>query len=173
MIEFVLGGARSGKSTYAEQQAKQSAKQVLYIATAEAGDNEMQWRISRHRKNRPENWQTIEEPIKLAEVIKQNGQENNCLLIDCLTLWLSNILFSKQGELQLAVFEQEKQALLDVLSTATGQIILVSNEVGLGVVAIDKMTRRFVDESGFLHQRIAALSDRVVFVTAGLPQVLK
>ena len=173
MIELVLGGARSGKSRYAEQQAVQSGKEVLYIATAEAGDAEMALRIKHHRGSRPQHWQTIEEPIKLAEVIQKYSQKNNCLLVDCLTLWLSNILFDKQGELQLQRFEKEIKALLDVLEQVSGQVILVSNEVGQGVVAIDEMTRRFVDEAGFLHQKIAQISQRVVLVTAGLPQVLK
>ena len=173
MIELVLGGARSGKSRYAEQQAIESAKQVIYIATAEAGDTEMAMRIKRHRDDRPQHWQTVEEPIKLAQVIQQYNDNNICLLVDCLTLWLTNILFSHQGEVQQVVFEQETEALFEALAGFSGQLILVSNEVGLGIVPMDKMTRRFVDEAGFLHQKIATLSDKVVMVTAGLPQVLK
>ena len=173
MIELVLGGARSGKSRYAEQQAIESAKQVIYIATAEAGDTEMAMRIKRHRDDRPQHWQTVEEPIKLAQVIQQYSDTNNCLLVDCLTLWLTNILFSRQGEVQQEVFEQETEALFEALAGFSGRLILVSNEVGLGIVPMDKMTRRFVDEAGFLHQKIATLSDKVVMVTAGLPQVLK
>jgi len=173
MIELVIGGARSGKSCYAEKQATESGKTVKYIATAEAGDLEMQARINRHRQNRPQQWQTVEEPIKLAEVIRQESDAEFCLLVDCLTLWLTNILFDKQGKLQQAVFEKETAALFDTLSNYTGQLILVTNEVGLGVVAMDKMTRRFVDEAGLLHQKIAAISNKVVLVTAGLPQVLK
>ena len=173
MIELVLGGARSGKSRYAEQQAIESAKQVIYIATAEARDTEMELRIKRHRDDRPQYWQTVEEPIKLAQVIQQYSDTNICLLVDCLTLWLTNILFSHQGEVQLVVFEQETEALFKALAGFSGRLILVSNEVGLGIVPMDKMTRRFVDEAGFLHQKIATLSDKVVMVTAGLPQVLK
>ena len=173
MIELVLGGARSGKSCYAEKQAIESGKKVIYIATAEAGDSEMQTRIERHRQNRPQQWQTIEEPIKLADVIQQKSGSDYCLLVDCLTLWLTNILFDKQGALQQAVFEQETIALFDTLTGYSGQIILVTNEIGLGVVAMDKMTRRFVDEAGLLHQKIASISNKVVLITAGLPQVLK
>jgi len=173
MIELVLGGARSGKSHYAEQVAIESGIPVIYIATAEAGDAEMQARIERHRQDRPKHWKTVEEPIKLAEVIKEHSSPNVCLLVDCLTLWLTNVLFDKQGNVQQTRFEQESQALFDVLSAFSGQVVLVSNEVGLGIVAMDKMTRRFVDEAGFLHQKIAALSDKVVLVTAGLPQKLK
>ena len=173
MIELVLGGVRSGKSRYAEQQAVHSKKQVIYIATAEAGDAEMQTRINQHRLDRPRHWQTIEEPIKLAETIEKYSGEKTCILIDCLTLWLSNILFDKQGHLQLALLETETHALFDVLSTFSGQLILVTNEVGLGIVAMDKMTRRFIDEAGCLHQKIASLSHKVVLITAGLPRVLK
>ncbi|MCK5830598.1 MAG: bifunctional adenosylcobinamide kinase/adenosylcobinamide-phosphate guanylyltransferase [Methylococcales bacterium] len=173
MIELVLGGARSGKSHYAEQVAFESETPVIYIATAEAGDSEMQTRIKRHRQDRPQHWKTVEEPIKLADVIEEYNESNMCLLVDCLTLWLTNILFDKQGNVQQTLFETESQALFNVLSTSSGKIVLVSNEVGLGIVAIDKMTRRFVDETGFLHQKIAALSDKVVLVTAGLPQQLK
>jgi len=173
MIELVIGGARSGKSAYAEKRANESGKKVIYIATAEAGDSEMQTRIDQHRQNRPQQWQTVEEPIKLADVIQQNSGSELCLLVDCLTLWLTNILFDKQGELQQTVFEKETTALYNSLSNYSGQIILVTNEVGLGIVAIDRMTRRFVDEAGLLHQKIAAISNKVVLITAGLPQVLK
>lgn len=173
MIELVLGGARSGKSRYAEQRATDSAKRVIYIATAEVGDAEMQARINQHRRNRPQHWQTVEEPIKLAKTIERYSDQDTCLLIDCLTLWLSNILFDKQGQLQTVLLETETRALFEVLANFSGRLILVTNEVGLGVVAMDKMTRRFVDEAGFLHQKIASLSHKVVLVTAGLPQVLK
>ncbi len=173
MIELVLGGARSGKSKYAEQQAIKSAKQVIYIATAEARDAEMKLRIDRHQQDRPQSWHTVEEPVFLAKVINDHAQQNCCLLVDCLTLWLSNILFDKKGGVQQTIFDNETTALFESLSNFSGQIILVSNELGLGVIAMDKMTRRFVDEAGFLHQKIAALSDKVVLVTAGLPQVLK
>ncbi|HHA19277.1 MAG TPA: bifunctional adenosylcobinamide kinase/adenosylcobinamide-phosphate guanylyltransferase [Methylophaga sp.] len=167
MIELVIGGARSGKSAYAEKRANESGKKVIYIATAEAGDSEMQTRIDQHRQNRPQQWQTVEEPIKLADLIQQNSGSEFCLLVDCLTLWLTNILFDKQGEIQQTVFEKETSALYNSLSNYSGQIILVTNEVGLGIVAIDRMTRRFVDEAGILHQKIAAISNKVVLITAG------
>lgn len=173
MIELVLGGARSGKSRYAEQQALASEHPVIYVATAEAGDEEMQARIARHRADRPEHWKTVEEPVGLGEVIRRHGGEQRCLLIDCLTLWLSNVLFDKQGELQLPVFEREKADLLLALQECRGRVVMVSNEVGQGVVSIYESTRRFVDEAGWLHQDIANISDRVVLVTAGLPQILK
>lgn len=173
MIKFVLGGARSGKSNYAELQAIESSKQVIYIATAEAGDLEMQLRINRHRQNRPQDWVTIEEPRNLASILDQYNRKNCCLLVDCLTLWLTNILFDKHGQVQQNEFDSESLALLNSLENYIGELVLVSNEVGLGIVAMDPMTRRFVDEAGLLHQKIAEMSDQVVLVTAGLPQILK
>lgn len=173
MIELVLGGARSGKSRYAEQQAKACGLQVIYLATAEAGDAEMQQRITHHQQRRPAEWQTLEEPIQLAAALKQHAQPGCCVLVDCLTLWLCNVLFDKQGQLQVAVFAEQRDSLLDTLSQCQGRIIMVSNEVGMGVVAADAMTRRFVDEAGFLHQALAQICDRVTLVTAGLPQQLK
>lgn len=173
MIELVLGGARSGKSRYAEQQAVASGLEVVYIATAEAGDDEMQARIAHHRHRRPEHWQTVEEPLHLARIVADHAAPERCLLVDCLTLWLCNALFDKQGELQTMRYRQQSEALFDALSSCRHRVILVSNEVGLGVVAADAMTRRFVDEAGFLHQRLAQISDKVVLVTAGLPQILK
>lgn len=173
MIELVLGGARSGKSRYAEQQALASALPVIYVATAEAGDDEMALRIARHRQSRPSNWMTVEEPAALAEVINQYANQPCCVLIDCLTLWLANVLFDRQGNLQWQQYQQQCDALCQALSDWPYRLIMVSNEVGGGVVAADAMTRRFVDEAGFLHQKLAKISDQVVLVTAGLPQILK
>ena len=173
MLTLVLGGTRSGKSHYAKRCASKSGKQVIYVATATAGDSEMQERITRHQLDRPGNWQTIEEPVQLARILQTESTINNFLLVDCLTLWLSNIMFNQQGEIQQSVFEQQSTALLEVLPGLTGDIVLVSNEVGHGVVAIEQTTRRFVDEAGRLHQNLARICDRVVLITAGLPQILK
>ncbi len=173
MIELVLGGARSGKSRYAEQQALASGLEVVYLATAEARDAEMHSRISHHRAQRPAYWLTVEEPLHLAQAIQQYASPARCLLIDCLTLWLCNILFDHQGDIQENRFREQRQRLLDTLAHCGERLILVSNEVGGGVVAADAMTRRFVDEAGFLHQNLAQICDRVVLVTAGLPQQLK
>ncbi len=173
MIELVLGGARSGKSRYAEDQAAATGLPVFYLATAEAGDGEMLTRIQHHRDRRPAHWRTLEEPIRLADCIRTHALPGFCLLIDCLTLWLSNVLFDKQGKLQESLFATERSALLGALAECKGRVIMVSNEVGLGVVAADAMTRRFVDEAGFLHQALAQICDSVVLVTAGLPQRLK
>lgn len=169
MLELILGGARSGKSRFAEQRAHDSGKRCLYIATAQAGDAEMAARIALHREQRSGFVSTIEEPIALAKILAENMDESRCLLVDCLTLWLTNLLLADNP----AVFGRERAALLDVLARVRGQIIFVSNEAGQGVVPMDALSRRFVDESGRLHQALAQISDRVFFVTAGLPQLLK
>ncbi|MBY5946347.1 bifunctional adenosylcobinamide kinase/adenosylcobinamide-phosphate guanylyltransferase [Photobacterium rosenbergii] len=168
--EFVLGGARSGKSSYAESLAQASGKAIIYIATATAGDVEMAERIERHRQDRPNNWHVVEEPIALAKVIADYSTKENCLLVDCLTLWLTNCLFNQDYAID---WQQQKVDFLAALEQAPGDIILVSNEVGQGIVPMGKMSRRFVDESGWLHQALAKQVERVTFVTAGIPQHLK
>ncbi|MGF1686795.1 bifunctional adenosylcobinamide kinase/adenosylcobinamide-phosphate guanylyltransferase [Photobacterium japonica] len=168
--ELILGGARSGKSRFAEQQAIQSGKRVIYIATATAGDDEMASRIVRHQQDRPADWQLVETPIALAEAICAHDHPDHCLLVDCLTLWLTNCLFDRDVN---ADWPAEKSALLAALQHVQGRVVLVSNEVGQGIVPMGEMSRLFVDESGWLHQDIARQVDRVTFVTAGLPQVLK
>ncbi len=168
MRELILGGARSGKSALAEQSAAHSGLEVVYIATAEARDYEMRERIAHHQARRPEQWLSVEEPLKLAATLQQQAADNRCLLVDCLTLWLSNLLAA--GD---ALFERERDALLDLLPQLPGRIIFVSNEVGLGIVPMGELTRKFCDESGRLHQTVASLCDRVTFVTAGLPMILK
>lgn len=173
MKHLILGGARSGKSNYAEQLAQADNKEVIYIATGAAGDEEMQARIEKHKTDRPKHWQTIEEPILLADVIERYAYTRHCLLVDCLTLWLSNIMFNSQGDFQEDIFLQQKQALLNELPHIHADIILVSNEVGSGIVPMDSMSRRFVDEAGRLHQQLAQLCSHVTLVTAGLAQPLK
>jgi adenosylcobinamide kinase / adenosylcobinamide-phosphate guanylyltransferase len=168
MRTLILGGARSGKSALAERLAGDSGD-VVYIATAQSGDEEMAARIAHHRERRPSSWRSVEEPIHLAAVLRENARPGRCVLVDCLTLWLSNLL-GDPGEQH---FERERHQLLDTLPTLPGEVVMVSNEVGLGVVPMGALTRRFVDEAGRLHQSIAALSERVVFVAAGLPLVMK
>ncbi|OAN12977.1 adenosylcobinamide kinase/adenosylcobinamide phosphate guanyltransferase [Photobacterium jeanii] len=168
--ELVLGGARSGKSRYAEAQAVASGQTVIYIATAGAGDDEMSQRIAQHKAQRPSQWQTIEEPLDLAGVIRTHSAPHTCLLVDCLTLWLSNCLFDDSNTV---LWAKRKADLLAALRDVEGKVIMVSNEVGQGIVPLGEVSRRFVDESGWLHQEIAAIADKVVFVVAGLPQVLK
>lgn len=169
MLELILGGARSGKSYFAEQQANASGLECIYIATAQAGDAEMAERIRRHREQRGGFAQTVEEPIFLARAIAEQMRPSRCLLVDCLTLWLTNLLLADDAN----TFVRERAELLRVLTRVEGRVLLVSNEVGLGVVPADALSRRFVDESGRLHQQLAALSARTIFVVAGLPQVLK
>ncbi len=169
LSELILGGARSGKSRYAEQRAIATELECIYIATAQAGDDEMAERIRLHREQRSGFAKTIEEPLQLARIIDEQMSPSRCLLIDCLTLWLTNLLLL-DNEVK---FAGEKSALFDVLQKSCGPIIFVSNEVGQGVVPVDPLSRRFVDESGRLHQQIADACGRVVFVVAGLPQILK
>ena len=168
MRELILGGARSGKSTLAEQRAHSSGLSVVYLATATAGDAEMARRIAHHQAHRPQTWHLVEEPIHLAHALKTHTSENHCVLVECLTLWLTNLLTA--GEVSM---QQEKTALLEMLPTLPGNIILVSNEVGMGVVPMGELSRRFIDEAGRLHQQLAAICDRVGLVVAGLEQQLK
>jgi len=173
MQHLILGGARSGKSNYAEQLAESSKKEVIYIATGTAGDEEMRERITRHKEDRPRYWVTVEEPIALADTLAEYDNPRYFLLVDCLTLWLSNILFDAEGNYQEDIFLQQKQALLSTLLRLDTDITLVSNQVGLGVTPMDKMSRRFVDEAGRLHQQLAQQCSHVSLVTAGLAQALK
>lgn len=170
MIELVLGGARSGKSAYAEQKiGTLESLSVLYIATAGAGDTEMQARIAAHQQSRPAHWHTLESPLQLADAINQHALDYDYILVDCLTLWLSNCLCHKQPE----IFSQQREALLKSLKSFNGKLLLVSNEVGTGIVPMGELSRKFVDEAGWLHQAIAQIADNVTWVVAGLPQKLK
>jgi adenosylcobinamide kinase/adenosylcobinamide-phosphate guanylyltransferase len=166
---LILGGARSGKSALAERLASESARDVVYIATAQAHDAEMAGRIAHHRARRPAHWQSVEEPLALAETLVACAQSDRCVLVDCLTLWLSNLL----GDADDQRLGRECEALLDILPALPGELLFVSNEVGLGVVPMGELTRRFVDEAGRLHQAMAARCERVLFVAAGLPLPLK
>jgi len=169
MLQLILGGARSGKSRLAEQIAKDSGLSVVYIATAQALDDEMQQRIEHHRQQRPEHWQVCEEPIYLADRLLQCDQPNQLILVDCLTLWLTNLLLSEDTTL----LQQQTEKLLAVLAQLQAQIILVSNETGLGVVPMGEISRRFVDEAGRLHQALGQLAHKVTFCVAGFPMILK
>lgn len=169
MQMLVLGGARSGKSAYAEHYALHSTKQVIYIATAQALDSEMQARISHHRQQRPADWQTIEEPIYLASWLEAHNNSRYCLVVDCLTLWITNLLSHDDNTL----LEQEITHLLNVLPNLQSDLLLVSNETGLGIVPLGELTRFYIDTMGRLHQSLAKRMDTVVFMVAGLPQTLK
>lgn len=169
MIHLILGGARSGKSRFAEQQAISSQKKRFYFATAQALDTEMEQRIKRHQNDRDKHWQTIEEPISLAEQLLANDHPNHCLVVDCLTLWLTNCLLAEHA----TCWQEQKQQLLAALDLLQGDVLFVSNEVGLGIIPMDSLSRRFVDEAGWLHQAIAEKADKVSFIAAGLPLTLK
>lgn len=168
MKQLILGGARSGKSRHAETLALATQKPRIYLATAQALDEEMQARITHHQQSRNEQWVTCEEPVALGTALRQLSTHDNLIVVDCLTLWLTNLLLA--GD---TVFTREKEQLVSVLDTLPGDIIFVSNETGWGVVPCDPLSRRFVDEAGRLHQEIAALCDRVIFIAAGLPLILK
>lgn len=168
MKHLILGGARSGKSRHAEHLAEQSGRAVVYIATAEALDAEMSARIAHHRAQRPAGWALVEEPLALAAVLRTEAAPERCLLVDCLTLWLGNLLAADAVRMQ-----HEIDALCATLPHLPGEILLVSNEVGWGIVPDNPLARRFRDEAGRLHQRLAALCDRVTLVVTGLPLALK
>lgn len=177
---IVLGGARSGKSSYAEKLAIESGKEVVYIATARAGDGEMAKRIEQHRSNRPAHWTTVEEPILIAAALEKWCAPGRLVLVDCLTLWLTNLIFSvdqdcpEVGVIDLpALFYEQNDALIAALHDANGDVVLVSNEVGLGIVPYGALSRCFADEAGRMNQAVAAACDRALFVVAGMPLTLK
>ncbi len=170
MIELVLGGARSGKSSYAEAQARLTKLPRIYLATATAGDEEMAHRIEHHQQLREqEQWELIEEPIQIANVLSDLNEflgSNQAVVIDCLTLWISNCLHED-------CLEKQTEKLLRIVEHFDGQLFIVSNEVGSGIVPLGQLNRQFVDAAGRLHQQIAKLADKVTLVVAGLPMPLK
>lgn len=178
---LILGGARSGKSAMAERLARESGKDVVYLATAHAGDGEMGERIAHHRARRPAHWPTVEESLGLAGALRRECTAGRLVLVDCLTLWLTNLMldgapdFPETGELTLPpAFDTQRQRFLDLLEDGLpGELLLVSNEVGMGIVPMGALSRRFADEAGRLHQAVAARAERVILVAAGLPLVLK
>lgn len=175
MHELILGGARSGKSALAAQRACAGGKPVIFIATAQPGDEEMRERIARHRCERPAHWRTIEAPVRLAAALC-TAPSDCVVVVDCMTLWLANTLFPRPeapAAADDALFARERDALFESLRALTCDAVLVSNEVGLGIVPENAMARRFRDEQGRLNQQLAALCGRVTFVAAGLPLTLK
>ena len=169
MKELILGGVRSGKSRLAEQHAQHSGLPVTYIATATRDDKEMHARIAQHQAQRPQHWQLMEEPLALAAALQQHAADDRCLLVECLTLWLTNLLCDPD-ETHL---QTEITALLKILPALPGHIILVSNETGMGIVPLGELTRRYCDEAGRLHQALALSCDKVILTVAGLPLHLK
>ena len=166
---LILGGVRSGKSRLAERLAAAGGHPVTYIATATAEDEEMRSRIAAHRASRPRDWQLIEEPLRLATVLHAQAAPGHCVLVDCLTLWLTNLLIAPDP----SALERESAALLEVLPTLPGMLILVGNETGMGIVPADPLSRRYCDVAGRLHQDLAQQCERVILTVAGLPHTLK
>jgi adenosylcobinamide kinase / adenosylcobinamide-phosphate guanylyltransferase len=164
---LVLGGARSGKSRTALQLAESASARRIYIATAQAYDDEMRDRIAQHRMERDGSWETQEAPLDLCKAIQAHAGPGRAVLVDCLTLWLSNILLAERD------LEHETDLLRQTVREASGPLILVSNEVGHGIVPATALGRTFRDEQGRLNQRIAEVCDAVVFVAAGCPILLK
>jgi adenosylcobinamide kinase/adenosylcobinamide-phosphate guanylyltransferase len=166
-VTLVLGGARSGKSRFAESLIAGHPGRPVYLATAEAGDAEMVERIRRHRARRGDGWTTVEEPLALPPALESAARDNAAVLVDCLSLWLSNLMAAERD------VAREAQALVEVLPRLGAPVVFVSNEVGLGIVPDNALARAFRDHAGFLHQIVAAAADRVYFVAAGLPVLLK
>lgn len=166
-VTLVLGGARSGKSRHAEALVESQPGACLYIATAEAGDAEIAARIRHHRERRGTRWQTLEEPLDLVGALGRAARPDGAVLVDCLTLWLSNLLGADRD------VGAETEGLVATLPGLAGPVVFVSNEVGLGIHPMNALARSFVDHAGRLHQELAAAAQSVVFMAAGLPLSLK
>lgn len=164
-ITLVLGGARSGKSSYAEGMVRKNNCNKIYLATSEMLDSEMAERIKTHKIRRGEDWQTLEEPVEIDKIIENTHA--GVILVDCLTLWMSNLIHK-----EMAVMQQI-DALVESLKTTQAEVILVSNEVGMGIVPENALARQFRDFVGILHQKVAAIADEVVLVVAGIPVKIK
>jgi adenosyl cobinamide kinase/adenosyl cobinamide phosphate guanylyltransferase len=165
LLSLVLGGARSGKSRHAEELLTALPAPWIYLATGQAWDDEMRARVAEHRARRTEGWQTVEVPVALADALDEAGDRP--VLVDCLTLWLTNLLLGDDD------VEQAVSGLMAALGRRQAATVLVGSEVGMGIVPENALARRFRDEAGLLHQRIATIADRVVLVVAGLPLVVK
>ena len=170
-VTLILGGARSGKSARAEALITRGIgvywDDGLYVATARIGDDEMATRVREHQARRGDSWTTVEEPLALAEVLRDNVTARRPALVDCLTLWLTNVMLSDRDP------DQESRRLIESLGILDGPVVFVSNEVGLGIVPDNALARAFRDHAGQLNQRIAAAAQRVEFIAAGLPMTLK
>ena len=164
-ITLVLGGARSGKSAFAESLFIGFPK--VYVATAEPLDDEMRARVAQHRARRDARWRTVEEPLDLDRRLRDLTSDGSAVLVDCLTVWLGNLMHAGRD------IDRATRALLESLDVLAGPVAFVANEVGLGIVPDNAMARAFRDHAGRLNQMLAKRADRVVFVTAGIPIVLK
>ncbi len=168
-LVLVLGGARSGKSLWALRYTEESYNSHLFLATARVLDEEMAERVKLHKESRGPNWNLLEEPVEIAEALRKKCNNLEAVLIDCLTVWLSNILL-EMGKGDIGTYQER---LLEALTARKQAIIIVSNEVGMGIVPDYPLGREFRDLAGQLNQKVAALADRVILMTAGLPMYLK
>jgi len=177
-LQLILGGARSGKSAYAEQLASALELPVTYIATAQVYDDEFAQRVAHHQTRRPPHWQLVEAPFNLAQTLAKHDAPDTCIIVDCLTLWLAQCICPDctppAGVIRTkALWQQEREALLNALPCLKSHVILVSNEVGMGIVPLGEINRQFQDEQGRLNQAVAKLANKVSFTAAGLPLHLK
>jgi adenosylcobinamide kinase/adenosylcobinamide-phosphate guanylyltransferase len=182
-IHLILGGARSGKSAFAEKMASSHELPVTYIATAQVYDDEFRQRVAHHQARRPKHWRLVESPHFLSDALQANtiktssaskiARAEKCIIIDCLTLWLAQCICPDCAPPTGVSWVNEREKLLALLATIGDEIILVSNEVGMGIVPLGEINRQFQDEQGRLNQAIAAIADKVTFVAAGLPLKLK
>ena len=168
-IILVTGGARSGKSSYAERRASELGRRRLYLATAEAKDEEMALRIAEHQKRRGSEWVTIEEPIELADVLLARRNQIDCAVVDCLTLWLSNLLIRADEN----YVEEKVETLVKILPRLDFNVVLITNEVGWGIVPDNPLGRQFRDLAGWANQQIATVATEVILTVAGIPMVVK
>jgi adenosylcobinamide kinase/adenosylcobinamide-phosphate guanylyltransferase len=169
-VIFITGGCRSGKSRYALDYANQHFSKKIYLATCEALDEEMAQRIEHHKKMRGPEWHTIEEPVEIVDKIRQYGDKVEVILLDCITLWLSNLLTKGNDDLKI---KDGINRLMEILKQTSTSLIVVSNEVGMGIVPADSLSRQFRDLSGMVNQRIAEMVDTVIFMVSGIPIFLK
>lgn len=169
-IIFITGGCRSGKSRYALDYANRHFSKKMYLATCEVFDEEMALRVETHKKMRGPEWQTVEEPIEIVEKIRQYGDKVEVILLDCITLWLSNLLIKWNDDLRVM---EEVNQLIDTIKQSQTFFIMVSNEVGMGIVPAEPLSRRFGDLSGMANQKVAEMADTVIFTVSGIPIFLK
>ncbi len=172
-IQLILGGARSGKSRYAEQLAAESGLDITYIATAQVYDDEFKLRVVHHQQRRPPHWQTIEAHHQLATALENINKPGVCIIVDCLTLWLAQCICPECAPPEGIDWAYERDRFLGILPKLECEIILVSNEVGMGIVPLGEISRKFQDEQGRLNQAVATIADTVTFIAAGLPLKLK
>lgn len=172
-VHLILGGARSGKSAFAEKLALESSLPVTYIATAQVYDAEFGQRVEHHKVRRPNHWKTVEQSFNLGAALTAHAKAGECVIVDCLTLWLAQCICPDCERPQELDWQAERNALLDAIPNLNGTVLLVSNEVGMGIVPLGEINRQFQDEQGRLNQAVAQLASKVSFIAAGLPLTLK